>query len=127
MEEDSINLPSAAQLPSRELEEWRVPQLSSTDTNYEREQKLINILKRIYIVLLTRPLNAYALNRYKKNQQSKPSAAALKEKREDTTMAKILFTQFKKKLLKREGCPVDMSLYFSVCDYRVNHRTLIDF
>lgn len=101
MEEESPNLPPTGQLPTRELEEWKIPQLSSTDTDQERDQKLINALKRFYLVVLTRQLNAYALKHFKKNQQNKASASMMKEKREDTTMAKILFTQFKKKLLKK--------------------------
>jgi len=43
-----------------------------------------------------------------------------------TTIAKVIFTPFKK-LLKAKECPVDLSLYFQICDYSKNHRTLLDF
>jgi hypothetical protein len=43
-----------------------------------------------------------------------------------TTIAKVIFTQFKR-LLRDRKCPVDMRPYFAVCAYDRNHRTLMDF
>jgi hypothetical protein len=43
-----------------------------------------------------------------------------------TTIAKVIFTPFKK-ILKGKECPVDLAPYFQICEYSKNHRTLLDF
>jgi len=46
--------------------------------------------------------------------------------RDLTTIAKVIFTPFKKFLRSRD-CPVNLDRYFQVCEYSQNHRTLLDF
>jgi hypothetical protein len=45
--------------------------------------------------------------------------------RDETTIAKVIFTIFKKFLAK--SCPINLRPYFRVCPYSKNHRTLMDF
>lgn len=107
------------------LEEFELPQFIATDTRTQKHEKFLKIIKRFLV---------YWIKKFLKNRQEhiqqleehQPTPAE-KSKRDDTTIAKVLFTQLKWRLLKERGCPVDMEEYFRVCDFKKNHRTLIDF
>jgi hypothetical protein len=113
--------------PQLELEEFELPKFIDTDTRTQKREKVLKIIKRFLMYWIKKSLK----NKEEEQSQQHTEKVSLrqqeKNKRDDTTIAKVLFTQLKWRLLKERGCPVDMEEYFRVCDFKKNHRTLIDF
>lgn len=103
-----------------------MPQFTPTDTRRQKSEKFLRIVKRFLFYWIKTFLKNRAEQQFQHHHQEEVVPIE-KGKRDDTTIAKVLFTQLKWRLLKERGCPVDMEQYFKVCDFKKNHRTLIDF
>ena len=90
------------------LEEFELPQFTATDTRTQKSEKFLRIIKRFLIFWIKKFLkNRQSMAQHQQEEIAQPQSTD-KSKRDDTTIAKVLFTQLKWRLLKERGCPVDM-------------------